>query len=92
MCISAMMQLYFPKHHRSFQRKTITDDALRLLAEAATLRMLQTKKECEKREGNKEGKGREGKGREGKGSAGKEPFGVNLMRSQVSYRTAQEGE
>ena len=66
MCISAMMQLYFPKHHRSFQRKTITDDALRLLAEAATLRMLQTKKECEKREGNKEGKGREGKGREGK--------------------------
>ncbi len=30
--------------------------------------------------------GREGKGREGKGR----PFGVNLLRSQMSYRAAQE--
>ncbi len=71
----------FSKTCRSFERKTITDDTLRLLAKAATLKMLQHKK-------GREGKGREGKGREGK----KKPFGVNLMRSQVSYRVAQEGE
>jgi len=86
----------FSKTCRSFERKTITDDTLRLLAKPATLKMLQHKKgrEGKGREGKgREGKGREGKGREGKGREGKKkPFGVNLMRSQVSYRVAQEGE
>jgi len=64
----------FSKTCRSFERKTITDDTLRLLAKPATLKMLQHKKgrEGKGREGKgREGKGREGKGREGKGREGK---------------------
>jgi len=37
----------------------------------------------------REGKGREGKGREGKGRKDHTPAGINLMRSQLSYRAAQ---
>ncbi len=38
----------FSTCHRTFQRKTITDDTLRFLAKAAKLRMLRHMKECVK--------------------------------------------
>lgn len=63
-CTSAMMQLYFSRYYRSFQRETITDDALRLLSSAQE--GVQEKRGEQGRQGTgQEGKGTEGKGREG---------------------------